>query len=472
MAQKIRKPNLDTVTTINRDGSRSVLHPSDVSGRYTLRRRFVAYALIALFIALPWIPVNGYPAVFLDLAERRFHLFGITLAAQELWLLFFMLTGMAFLLFYLTALFGRVWCGWACPQTVYLEHVYRRIERWIEGDGPRRRRLDAAPWSPEKVAKRLLKHGAFLIVSVVVVHIFLSYFVSLPRLWEMMTQNPGDNLRAFLFVFIATGLVYANFAWFREQLCIVICPYGRLQSALIDNHSINVGYDERRGEPRGRPGVEGNGDCIDCHRCVQVCPTGIDIRQGMQLECVGCTACIDACDAVMERLKRPRGLIRYDSMEGFEGRKTRFVRPRTLLYTALLFIGAGVSLWAFSGLQPADAALTRMPGLPSYVTEEAVRNQFYLRVVNKSTEPMTFSLEVEAPVEGLSVRGFDADSPALAAQAEERRTLILVQERAAYTGPFDFKLLLKAEPGGHLIERQGRFLGPDPRVFEKKVEKP
>ncbi|MEY4940159.1 MAG: hypothetical protein RIQ93_1894, partial [Verrucomicrobiota bacterium] len=373
---KVEHPNRNTVTTIRSDGSRAFLYPTDAHGRFARARRLSAFALIVFYLSLPWIKINGYPAVFLDVADRRFHLFGITLAAQDLWLLFFLITGVGFSLFFVTALLGRIWCGWACPQTVFLDHVYRRIERWIEGDAVQRRALAAAPPSAGKLARGITKHALYVVVSAVITHLFLAYFVSLPEVWAMVSAAPTEHWGAFVFMAVATGTLYFNFAWFREQLCIVICPYGRIQSALIDDHSLVIGYDGARGEPRRHTGdarkpadtlLPKSGDCVDCDRCVQVCPTGIDIRQGLQMECIGCTACIDACDDVMTKLHRPKGLIRYDSHASFTGGRTRWWRPRTFLYGALLLVGALVATWALSTVRPANLGVTRMTGAPYIV---------------------------------------------------------------------------------------------------------
>ena len=218
------QPSLDSVSTIRDDGSRRYLFPADVSGRFTRARAWAALVLIAIYLLLPWIKIGGYPAVFLDVAERRFHFFGWTLAAQDLWLMFFLITGLGFSLFFVTALLGRVWCGWACPQTVFLDHVYRKIERWIDGDALARRALDAAPWTTRKIGQRLAKHAAYLVVSAAIAHLFLAYFVSIPELWYMMRAAPVAHWSAFAFVGVSTAVLYFNFAWFREQLCIVICP--------------------------------------------------------------------------------------------------------------------------------------------------------------------------------------------------------------------------------------------------------
>lgn len=460
MPAKAKTPNRDTVTSVNRDGSRFVVHPADVRGRFTQARRWAAAALILVYILLPWIPINGHPAVFLNLGERRFHLFGLTLAFQDTWLLFFVVTGLAFSLFYVTALLGRVWCGWACPQTVFLEHVFRRIERWIEGDATARRRLDKAPWTPHKAALRGTKYALFLLLATGIAHIFLSYFVSLPGLWSMMLRAPTEHWSAFVFVAVATAALFVNFTWFREQLCIVICPYGRLQSALLDDHSLNVAYDAGRGEPRGKPSDPAAGDCIDCNRCVQVCPTGIDIRQGLQLECVGCANCIDACDAIMDRLKRPRGLIRYASDANLRGERTRWVRPRTLFYTGLLLLGAAVATTAFRGIEPFSASLTRMVGAPYYLRDDQVRNQYQIRLINKTETPLTLQLGI-APGEHPPVELVGLETGVtLEPLGEEQFTLFLRLPIDAYTDRFTVPLRVEAPERGASITRSVEFLGP------------
>lgn len=465
----LSRPSRDAVTTIRSDGSRSFVFPADTKGRFTRWRRVSALALVALYALLPWIKVNGYPAVFLDVANRRFHLFGLTLAAQDMWLMFFVITGVGFGLFFVTALFGRIWCGWACPQTVFLDHVFRRLERWIDGDAIRRRALDAAPLSIGKVGRRLLKHTAYVLVSAAIMHLFLAYFVSVPQVWTMMREAPQEHWTAFAFMAVSTAVLYFDFGWFREQLCIVICPYGRMQSALIDENTLVIGYDSRRGEPRGKAGTS-RGDCVDCARCVNVCPTGIDIRQGLQMECIGCTACIDACDDVMARLGKPRGLIRYDSQSGFAGRATRWLRPRTWLYLALLCMGAVAAGWGLSTLKPASLGLTRMTGAPYIVDAASVRNQFLIRIVNKRNEPARFTVRLDHAPAGLESIGFGApvDIPPL---GEIVQPLIVQQPRGGYTGPFDFQVSVQDQQGTFQLKRTVEFVGPDARLLHDEPER-
>lgn len=460
-----QRPSLDSVTTINNDGSRPFIYPADVSGIFSIARKVSAFLLIALYLSLPWIKIGGFPGVFLDVANRRFHLFGWTFAAQDMWLTFFLISGLGFSLFFITALLGRIWCGWACPQTVFLDHVYRRIERWIEGNAIQRRKLADGPWTPEKVSKRVVKHGLYIIVSLLITHLFLAYFVSLKELWSMMHEQPAEHWSAFVFVFLAAGVLYFNFAWFREQLCIVICPYGRLQSAMIDDHSLIVGYDAKRGEPRGKLGTPGTGDCVDCNRCVHVCPTGIDIRQGLQMECIGCTACIDACDDVMRRIHKPTGLIRYDSQTALAGGKTRWWRPRTMLYGVLLVVGISVASWAVSTLKPANASITRITGAPYIVTEDAVRNQFLIRLLNKRAEINDFIVRVDSPVP-VKQTGFE-DPVIVGAIGEEVRPLVLRVLRTDYTGSFKFTITISDVQQSFSITREVEFLGPDARLLKE-----
>ena len=457
MTSPAPRPSLDSVTTINEDGSRRFIHAASVRGRFARWRAMLAVVLTAIYVALPWIQINGNPALFLDVAHRQFHYFGLTFVSQDIWIVFFVMSGIGFCLFFITALLGRVWCGWACPQTVFLD-IARRIERWCEGDATERRKLDRSPWTFSKTVRRSAKHVLYALFSLLLAHVLLSYFVSLPRLYAMMRHAPGENFGSFAFVFIIAGALWFDLAWFREQFCIVLCPYGRLQSALIDSDSLGVGYDTKRGEPRGRKGTEGAGDCVDCLRCVQVCPTGIDIRQGLQMECIGCTACIDACDSVMAKVQRPPGLIRYDSRHGFEGKRTRWVRPRTLLYTVLALLGATALTIETSSLKSATVSLTRVTGIPYIVEGGVVRNQFLVRILNKRNAPITFQLEIADGPLGLHANGMEGGIT-VTPLGEEIRTVVLTLPRSDLKTeiPLRFRVL---SGDGTIIEKSATFLGP------------
>ncbi|MBL9131073.1 MAG: cytochrome c oxidase accessory protein CcoG [Verrucomicrobiaceae bacterium] len=458
-------PNLVSLGSINEDGSKRTLHPADVSGKFTRWRRFVALALLMVYIALPWIQVNGFPAVFLDVLNRRFHFFGLTLAVQDLWVGFFLVTGLGFSLFYVTALFGRVWCGWTCPYTVFLEHIYRRIERMIDGDASARRKLDAAPWNATKITKRVVKHALYIATSLVIAHIFLSYFVSLERLYDMMKHSPKAHMISFgVMVFLTAGL-YGAFSWFREQFCVIMCPYGRMQSALSDDHTVIIGYDKKRGEPRGKAGTTGAGDCVNCTRCVQVCPTGIDIRNGLQLECIGCAACVDACDSIMLKLGRKPGLVRYSSLVAFDGGKTKFVRPRIIFYTGLLFLGAAVFAFSASRIEPLRANVLRMQGSPYYVSSGMLRNQFLVRLINKRNEPRTFTLAMKGDLPaGLVAAGADAPVT-IAAQGEELKPLMITMPETGFKGSFKLSITVTDTKDGKTYATKAfEFTGPDARL--------
>ncbi len=466
MNTAFKRPTVDTVTTINLDGSRYHIHPADVSGRFTLARRVFVLGLMALYVLLPWISINGNPAVFLDVENRRFHLFGITFLAEDLWLAFFAVSGAGFALFYLTALFGRLWCGWACPYTVFLEHIVRRLERWIEGDAASRRRIDALPWNAERIIRRGGKLAVTFLASFVIAHLFLAYFVSIPRLWKMMLGNPGAHLFAFGVVMFITLALFACFAWFREQFCIVLCPYGRIQSALTDEHTLTVGYDKVRGEPRGKAGMADVGDCVNCLRCVQVCPTGIDIRNGLQLECIGCAACIDACDDIMKKLHRPKGLVRYDSMKGLQGGRTRWLRPRILFYTLLLLAGLGALAFSMRRLHTFHPTLTRMTGSPYYADEKGVRNQFHLKLVNKLQSPVEYHLTLKGAPAGAVLSGLSEAIP-VGGQREYEGIVVIEIPRASYRGKQKMEIEVGSEAPRDAVTLEFEFTGPDPALLQE-----
>ena len=389
---------------IRPDGGRLAIHPADVRGRFVTARRVVYAALILIYVAAPLVRIGGHPMVHLDVEARRFFLFGQSYNSQDFWLVLLLGTTFAFALLFSTAWRGRLWCGWACPQTVFLEGVFRPIERLI--DGPRERRLRQAEgrWTAGRVVRAAVKHGLYLAVSAFLSHVALSLFLSAKDLWGMMLEGPAHHPVAFTWSVAVTGALYFNYAWFREQLCIVICPYGRLQSSLHDRDSIVIGYDARRGEPRGHaakgaPADQGAaklGDCVDCKRCVVVCPTAIDIRNGLQLECIACAQCVDACDEIMQKLKRPTGLIRYAAQTTLQGEPARVLRPRLAVYGALLAAFGGALVWALVVRSPFEANVLRPKGLPWTLDGDRVTNQLDLHLFNKSDAPADFTVVAES----------------------------------------------------------------------------
>jgi cytochrome c oxidase accessory protein FixG len=445
--------------SLGRDGRRKKPYPADVSGRWVTARRCVYAALIAFWAALPWIPIGGHPAVFLDVENRAFFLFGMTFNAQDVWLLFFALSGVGFGLVYATAVLGRVWCGWACPQTVFLEALFRPIERLINGSRNVARRRAKHGVGFDRIWRVAATHTAYLVAAVLVAHVFLAYFVSLPHLFGMVKARPGAHPEAFGWMVAVTAVMYANFAFFREQVCVVVCPYGRLQSVLLDDDSLVVGYDEKRGEPRGKAKAAA-GDCVDCNRCVVVCPTGIDIRDGLQLDCIACTACIDACDDVMDRVGRKRGLIRYDSLRGLRGEKRQFWRPRLYAYSALLVIGAIVATVAFRGREPFEANIVRLSGSPYTREAGTIRNGFEIHLVNKQSETTVFDIEaVEAPDVTFTVPIAKVELDALTSR---RIPIFVTMDQAKFTSDRKFTVRIRARSAtGKTAEHEAHavFLG-------------
>lgn len=393
-----RLPVVDEpASSLRADGSRNYVHPADVHGRFTTIRNVVFVVLIAIYVILPFVKVGGHPAVFLDIANRQFFLFGGVFNAQDFWLVFFLLSGVGLALLIVTAVKGRLWCGYACPHTVFLEGVFRRVERWIEGPRATRIRRNAGAMSFDKLWRKALKHAIYVVLALLLSHVFVSYFVSLPSLLDMVQRNPAEHPTAFAWVIVMSAILYFNFSWFREQLCLIICPYGRLQSTMTDRDTIVIGYDTNRGEPRGKATDPDTGDCIDCKRCVVVCPTGIDIRNGLQMECVGCAACVDACDEIMDKVGTPRGLVRYDSLNGLEGRPKHRARPRLYFYGGIAALWAVGTVFAFAQSSKFEANVLRHEGAPFSVVDGQVRNSLRVHLVNKTGETETFSIQALPP---------------------------------------------------------------------------
>ncbi len=378
--------------SLNEDGSRKVIHPADVSGRFTRWRAWVRYALIMILLMTPLLTIHGQPLLLLDVQERSFTILAHSYNGQDAWLLFFLITGLGFALVVATSLAGRVWCGWACPQTVFVEGIYRRLERLIDGSRMEQIRLDKASWTARKLGKRALKYALFFVISSVLAHLLLGYFVPIRHLWTLLSAGPRQHPEAFGWVTALTALFFFDFGFFREQFCVVMCPYGRMQSLMNDEHSINIAYDSKRGEPRGKLKVLQRGDCIDCGRCVAVCPTGIDIRNGLQLDCIGCAACIDACDEVMLQVQQPKGLIRYDSEVGLNGGKTKLLRPRTYAYMVLGLAGLIAFSVATLSRTPYSVDLLRPSSTPFLLEAGSIHDRFTLHLLNKTQKPMRFQL--------------------------------------------------------------------------------
>ena len=414
----------DSVATITKEGSRNFINPKKPKGRlYNLRTWFSIFYLI-VFFTLPFIKVYGEPLFMLNVLERKFIIFGMVFWPQDFFIFgIAMLTFVVFVVLF-TVVFGRIFCGWACPQTIFMEMVFRKIEYWIDGDAAQQKQLRAMPWAGKKVWKRVFKFIVFFVISFIIANFFLAYLISMDQLLGYV-QNPGGHIGTLIALLIFTTVFFFVYWWFREQACIVVCPYGRLQGVLMDKNSIVVAYDRLRGEPRGKlKKAAGHdckcvdckedgacksiaakfeaikplpqGDCIDCVACVRVCPTGIDIRNGTQLECVNCTACIDACDAIMTSIDKPKGLIRYASENSItKGVKLKFT-ARIKAYTAVLSLLLSLLVFLLVSRTDLDARLMRTAGM-TYTTlpDGRISNLYNLKLANKTHEDIPFTLKLE-----------------------------------------------------------------------------
>jgi cytochrome c oxidase accessory protein FixG len=423
------RPQGRVLSTLNEDGSRRWLRPKPAPGRFWRARRLVAVVLMAVFFAVPYLRMNGRPLVLLDIPRREFTLFGYTFLPTDTMLLMLLMVSIALGIFLLTALFGRVWCGWACPQTVYMEFLFRPIERWLEGGRSGSLQLDRE--KRHLAPRRLLKHAIYLLLALFLAHTFLAYFTGIDKLVQWVQMSPAEHPTAFLIMAGTTALIFADFAWFREQTCIVACPYGRLQSVLLDRKSLIVGYDPNRGEPRMR-GVKSRaataGDCIDCGACVLTCPTGIDIRDGLQMECIHCTQCADACDEIMDQVGTPRGLIRYTSQDELAGAPHRTLRPRVVLYPAVLALSLGLLVYNLGTMADTDVTLLRGVGAP--FTREpngTVVNQVRIKLTNRARTDRAYQVELAAPAEATLVIPVNP-VPVRAGEVVETSVFVVLEE--------------------------------------------
>lgn len=390
----------DTIGTVDKEGNRLWVYPKKPSGSFHNARIVVTIVLLSLLFAGPFLSWNGNPLFLLNIFERRFILFGVPFWPQDFHILGIGMIALFVFIILFTVVFGRIWCGWACPQTLFMEMVFRKIEYWIEGDANKQRRLDKMPWNSDKIVKRVSKHGIFIAISLLISHTLMAYLIGIDQVIEIISQPPTEHMTGFIGLIAFTGVFYWVFSYFREQACIAVCPYGRLQGVLLDKDSIVVAYDWLRGEPRGKmkksAPTEQKGDCIDCKLCVHVCPTGIDIRNGTQLECVNCTACIDACDDVMTKIDKPKGLIRYASYNGIKEQiKTRFT-PRMAAYSVVLMALLGLFSFLLATRTDVEATIMRVPGMLYQQQENnRISNLYNIQFVNKTFEDVHLDLRLK-----------------------------------------------------------------------------
>jgi cytochrome c oxidase accessory protein FixG len=452
----------DSLSIVDKQGKRRWLYPKQPKGRLYNARTVFSFILLLILFGTPFVKTGGHPFMLFNVIERKFILFGLSFGPHDFYLLALsMVTFIVFVILF-TVVFGRLFCGWACPQTVFLEMVFRKIEYFIEGNPSKQKQLNASPWNGNKLFKKLSKWSLFFIISFIIANTFLAYIIGIDELAVIVTDPPSKHLAGLISILVFTGAFYWVFAWFREQACILVCPYGRLQSVLLDRNSIVVAYDYVRGEPRGKikkSEARTSGDCIDCRQCVEVCPTGIDIRNGTQLECVNCTACIDACNFVMNKTGRPEGLIRYDSIERIQN-KTRFkLTAREIAYSTVLVILITILSFLLANRKMMDVSFFRTPGMMFQKAENnMVSNVYNLKILNKSFDAKEFGLKLSGIEGELKIIGGHASvNPQ---ETLDTKVLVLIPEEKLSKTNTPLRIEVISD-GGVIETINTNFLGPN-----------
>ena len=454
----------DRISTVNEDGKRVWIYPKKPKGWFYKQRKRVSYLLLLMLFSFPHIKINGEQLLLFNIIDRKFVLFGKVFWPQDMFLFALaIIIGLIFIILF-TIIFGRLFCGWVCPQTIFMEMVFRRIEYWIEGDWTHQRKLDNSPWTGEKIFKKVAKHSIFWVISFIIANTFLAYIIGSDALWAIQRDPLGTHLSGLISLIIFTTVFYLVFARLREQVCTTICPYGRLQGVLLDKDSMVVAYDHKRGENRAKfkkgedREAAGKGDCVDCDQCVHVCPTGIDIRNGTQLECINCTACIDACDTIMEGVGLEKGLIRFVSENGIQNR-TRFQwTKRVKSYTALLIAMIVVLLVLLVTRKDFETTIIRQRGTTYQMTNDGmVSNIFEVNLLNKTRKSFDIKLELEG-AEGIIETAVDTIHLKAEAQLNER-FIIKLPLKTIEDGTK--KLNIKVIGNGIEIQKvETKFIGP------------
>lgn len=456
----------DSISTVDELGKRSWIYPKKPKGKLYNYRSVVSLILLGLLFSGPFIRIGGQPLLLINVLERKFVIFGQVFWPQDFYI--FVLIMLSFVLFIVlfTVVFGRVFCGWVCPQTIFMEMVFRKIEYWIEGDFKQQKRLNEGPWNSEKIRKKGIKHSIFFFISFLISNTFLAYLIGSEALIEIITDSPLNHIGGLVSILIFTGVFYFVFSWFREQVCLVACPYGRLQGVMLDRNSIVVAYDYVRGELRGKfrknedRTQTNKGDCIDCKQCVHVCPTGIDIRNGTQLECVNCTACIDACDYIMESVGLPKGLIRYDSEAGIVNKSNKIWTTRSIAYSIVLSLILSVAGFLLLSRSEVDMTVLKTPG-QQYVKHDndIISNMYNFKVINKTFENIPVDIKLENLDAKIEMIG-SADLYIPPESLTEGTFLVYIDKRQLSQRKSDIKIGIYSKSGELLDSYETSFLAP------------
>ncbi len=451
----------DTISIVSDEGKRKWIYPRKPKGKFYSARTFVSIFLLAVLFGLPLIRIDGHPFMLLDITEGKFILFGALFTPQDFYIFGLTVIAIIIAIFFITAVFGRVFCGWICPQTIFMEMVFRKIEYFIEGDYKQQIALSSSDWNSTKIFKKFSKYIIFFAISFLIANTLLAYIIGTDKLWAIVTDTPANHIGGLTAILVFTSVFYFVFASFREQACILVCPYGRLQGVLLDKNSIVIAYDNVRGEPRKmikKNEPSAGGDCIDCKMCVQVCPTGIDIRNGTQLECVNCTACIDACDKVMDKISRPRGLIRYDSMEGIKSSSGFKFTGRMTLYLVVLIVLVGSISFLYAGRKEAAIEILRTPGmLFQNQPDNKVSNLYNFKITNRRFEVLPVQMRLEGRDGEIKMVGSAVDVRP-AEISEGSFFVILKKEDIKFSNT---KLKIGVYSGDRLIDQiETSFVGP------------
>ncbi len=451
----------DRISTMDEKGKRLWIYAFKPEGRFYNARTWLSFLFLIIFFTLPFIKINGHPVFLFNLLERKFILFGKVFWPQDFFL--FGLATITFIVFIIvfTVIFGRIFCGWVCPQTIFMEMVFRKLEYWIEGTASQQRTLNKAPWNSRKFRIKVTKWIVFYLISFLVGNTFLAYIIGIDEMWTIISSDPRDHLGGLAAMMVFSGVFFFVFLWLREQVCTVICPYGRLQGVLLDHNSIVVAYDYVRGEPRGKLKQEQSnlGDCIDCNLCVKVCPTGIDIRNGTQLECTNCTACIDACDSIMDRIQKPRGLIRYASESNIAENKSFTWTARIKAYSLVMIVLLGILSSLLMTRKDLDITVMRVPGQLFQEKEDGrISNLYNMKIVNKTFRDMEISFKSE--LDKVETSLVAKDTVMVIGENQTQVTFFLIADRVALDSR-KTTLYLNIYADGKWVDRvKTSFLGP------------